>query len=267
MCVINLDPANENLQYTADINIFDLVNVEKVMEEQDLGPNGAMVYCFEFLENNYNWLLKEIHDFQASSDASISSVYFIFDLPGQVELFTHNKVLYNIFEKLSRFIHLSVVNLIDSFHCLNATRLVSVMMLSLSTMLRLELPHLNVLSKFDLVQNLLKDKDKLDVRADVARSYRKVDDSLSFLIDIVPDEIRELIYSTELPESTTNYSDKFNKRQESFKTESKLTSCIGELISEFSLVSFQTLNILDKRSIVELIKVVDKTNGYVQAEE
>ena len=60
-CIINLDPANEHMQYQCDIDIRELIDLEDVMkpeggEDDDdvgglgLGPNGAMLYCMEFLE-------------------------------------------------------------------------------------------------------------------------------------------------------------------------------------------------------------------------
>lgn len=37
--VVNLDPANENLPYKADIDVRELISVEDVMKEEHLGPN------------------------------------------------------------------------------------------------------------------------------------------------------------------------------------------------------------------------------------
>ena len=49
------------------------------METQNLGPNGALVFCMEMLEKNLNWLLNQM--------AAFPEAYFIFDLPGQVHHF------------------------------------------------------------------------------------------------------------------------------------------------------------------------------------
>lgn len=40
--LINLDPANERPGYEPDLAIEDLVTLQRVMEEQDLGPNGGI---------------------------------------------------------------------------------------------------------------------------------------------------------------------------------------------------------------------------------
>lgn len=40
----------------------------------------------------------------------------------------------------------------DAHHCTDSSKFISVVLLSLSSMVRLELPHINVLSKMDLMQ-------------------------------------------------------------------------------------------------------------------
>lgn len=46
------------------------------MEEFDLGPNGGMVYCLEYLEKNVDWLMERLE--------GLNKKYLIFDFPGQV---------------------------------------------------------------------------------------------------------------------------------------------------------------------------------------
>ena len=58
-----------------------------------LGPNGALVYCMEFLESNFEWLVVQIKKFPKDK-------YFLFDFPGQVELYTHHKSVKNIVARL-----------------------------------------------------------------------------------------------------------------------------------------------------------------------
>lgn len=48
--IVNLDPANESMSYNPDIDIRKLIVLEEVMEQYNLGPNGALLYCMEFLE-------------------------------------------------------------------------------------------------------------------------------------------------------------------------------------------------------------------------
>ena len=46
------------------------------MEEFDLGPNGGLVYCMEYLLSNFSWLEDKLKQ--------LGSQYVLFDCPGQV---------------------------------------------------------------------------------------------------------------------------------------------------------------------------------------
>ena len=46
---VNLDPAAEDFAYEPDLDIKDLISLEDVMEEIGLGPNGCLIYCFEYV--------------------------------------------------------------------------------------------------------------------------------------------------------------------------------------------------------------------------
>jgi hypothetical protein len=46
---------------------------------------------------------------------------------------------------------IATVHLIDAHHCCDASKFISVLLLSLSTMVHLGMPHVNILSKIDLV--------------------------------------------------------------------------------------------------------------------
>lgn len=70
------DPGNENIAYTAAVNISELIKQEEVMEHYKLGPNGALIYCMEFLETNIKWLITKV--------LNLKDYYLIFDCPGQV---------------------------------------------------------------------------------------------------------------------------------------------------------------------------------------
>ncbi|KAJ8453316.1 hypothetical protein Cgig2_008200 [Carnegiea gigantea] len=45
----------------------------------------------------------------------------------------------------------------------------------------------------------------------------------------------------------------------------KLTKELCEVVEDFSLVNFTTLDIQDKESVGNLVKLIDKTNGYIFA--
>lgn len=68
------------MEYTPAINIADLIKLDEVMSIHKLGPNGALIYCMEFLEANIDWLIKRI--------LCLKDHYFLLDCPGQVISFS-----------------------------------------------------------------------------------------------------------------------------------------------------------------------------------
>ena len=71
---------------------------------------------------------------------------------GQIELHTHNPVMRQLIDQLQQWnFRLCGVFLLDSQFLIDASKYFSGILVALSTMLSLELPHVNVLSKMDLV--------------------------------------------------------------------------------------------------------------------
>ena len=68
------------------------------MAEHGLGPNGAMLYCAEYLEANLDWLVERL-DVLLKED---KDGYVIFDTPGQVELWTNHESLKRIVVELGK---------------------------------------------------------------------------------------------------------------------------------------------------------------------
>ena len=58
---ITVDPAAESFAYPVSFDVRDLVTLEDVMEELQLGPNGGLLYCMEYLEENLDdWLGEQL---------------------------------------------------------------------------------------------------------------------------------------------------------------------------------------------------------------
>ncbi|KAJ8699153.1 hypothetical protein PTI98_002303 [Pleurotus ostreatus] len=150
--VVNLDPANEHIPYPCAVDIGDLITLADAVAAHALGPNGGMLYCMEYLEANFDWLAERLR-------ALGRDAYVVFDLPGQVELTTAHESVRRIVQRLARSgfrrvlvcVQLAAVHLCDAHYVTDAAKYVSVLLLSLRTMLHLELPHVNVLSKVDLI--------------------------------------------------------------------------------------------------------------------
>ncbi|KAL4898101.1 hypothetical protein BDV59DRAFT_166212 [Aspergillus ambiguus] len=224
--IVNLDPANDKTSYPCALDVRDLVTLEEVMSEDHLGPNGGILYALEELEENFDWLeegLKELGD-----------DYVLFDCPGQVEIFTHHSSLRNIFFKLQKMgYRLIVIHLIDSYNLTLPSMYISALLLSLRAMLQMDLPHLNVLTKIDNLSNYAPLPFNLDF-------YTEVQD-LSYLLPHLEAESSRLSH------------DKFGA----------LNNAIVDLVEEFGLVAFETLAVEDKKSMMNLLRVIDRASGYV----
>ncbi|NWI79845.1 GPN2 GTPase, partial [Dryoscopus gambensis] len=222
VAVVNLDPANEALPCPCALDIAELITLPDVMDSLGLGPNGGLIYCMEYLQANADWLRDRLQ--------ALRGHYVLFDCPGQVELYTHHEALKNVFGQLAKWnFRLAAVHLVDSHYCTDPGKFISVLCTSLSTMLHVELPHVNVLSKMDLIEQYGKLAFNLDYYTEVL--------DLSYLVDHLA-------------------SDPF------FRNFRRLNEKLVEVIEDYSLVSFVPLNVQDKQSMRQVMQAVDKANGY-----
>jgi hypothetical protein len=51
-----MDPAAETFEYQPEVDVRELITADDVMDVMELGPNGALVYCMEYLLDNLRWL-------------------------------------------------------------------------------------------------------------------------------------------------------------------------------------------------------------------
>ncbi|KAI4205809.1 MAG: hypothetical protein LQ346_001388 [Caloplaca aetnensis] len=223
--VVNLDPANDHTSYPCALDIRSLVTLEKIMTDEELGPNGAVLYALEELEANVEWLQKGLQ--------GLGEDYVLFDCPGQVELFTHHSSLRNIFFRIQKLgYRLVALHLTDSY-CLTLPSLyIATLLLSLRSMLQLDLPHLNVLTKIDKIA-----------------SYGPLPFDLEFYTEAqdLGDIARYL-----QEESPMMRHPKFEG----------LNNAVIELVEDFGLVAFETLAVEDKKSMMTLLQSIDRAGGY-----
>ncbi|XP_006819703.2 GPN-loop GTPase 2-like [Saccoglossus kowalevskii] len=224
VAIVNLDPANDVLPYEPAVNLSTLITLNDVMDNLKLGPNGGLIYCMEYLEKNSDWLQKQLA-------IHTKDQYVLFDCPGQVELYTHNAAMRNISSMLEKFNYrLTAVHLVDSHYCSDPSKFISVLLTSLSAMLQMAMPHVNVLSKVDLLEQFGKLAFNLDYYSEVL--------DLSYLVDYLDKD---------------PFTRKFHK----------LNKTIVDVIQDYSLVSFISLSVQDKDTMLQVLKTVDKANGYV----
>lgn len=216
--IMNLDPAAENFDYPVAMNIRELISLEDVMEELGLGPNGGLVYCMEHLEENLDdWLTEELDNY-------LDDDYIVFDCPGQIELFSHVPVLRNFVEHLkSKNFNVCAVYLLDSQFMTDITKFISGCMASLSAMVQLEVPHVNILTKMDLVSNKKDIENFLD------------------------------------PEPQALLSELNQRMAPQF---AKLNKSLIELVDDYSMVSFLPLDLRKESSIRYVLAQIDTAIQY-----
>ncbi|XP_018652225.1 xpa-binding protein 1-related [Schistosoma mansoni] len=234
VAVINLDPANDSLPYPCAINMADLICLDEVMDYLGLGPNGGLIYCMEYLYTNRSWLANQL----AALKQKDPKIYLIFDLPGQVSQLCdvdHATKLFTLPNSLD--LQLTSVHLIDSHYCSDAGKFIACVLTSLSAMLQLSIPHVNILSKADLIEQ-----------------YGELDFNLDFFTEVL-----DLQYLIDCLHKTTNNTDQllFNCKY------TRLNQAIIDLIQDHSIVQFLLLDIQDLSHIERVMRYVDRANGYV----
>ncbi|KPI38477.1 GPN-loop GTPase 3 [Cyphellophora attinorum] len=231
---VNLDPAATSFAYTPDLDIRDLISLEDVMDEMSLGPNGGLIFCFEFLLQNLDFLATPI-------ESLTEEFLIIFDLPGQIELYTHIPLLPELIRYLSRMGPLNI-NLCAAY-LLEAT---------MSAMVNMELPHINILSKMDLVQSQVSRKELRRFTDPDARLLEDEDTGRNALSGKVDVNVRN-------PAEVDNVMS-----GGSFKA---LNRAVARLIDDFSMVSFLQLDVNDEDSVGGILSYIDDAIQYHEAQE
>ena len=111
------------------------------------------------------------------------------------------------------------MHLVDAHHCSDPAKFISVLLVTLSTMVQLEMPQ-NLLSKVDLIE-----------------AYGELAFNLDFYTDVL--DLSRLLPFLQAHEGASPFA----------RRHAKLNAAIVELIDDFSLVSFGTLDISDKASV------------------
>ena len=232
--VANMDPAAEHFTYQPIFDVRDLIGVDDVMEDAEikLGPNGGLVFCWEYLMENTDWLEEQLNA-GAEDGAEIDDDYILFDCPGQIELYTHMKVVRNFVDLLQSWnFRVCGVFLIDSHFMVDGSKFLSGAMAALSAMVNLEIPHVNVLSKIDLLGK--EARKQLDV-------YLEPDTHAL----------------TSISHSESDKGDSAFEQKYAMLSES-----IGRVLDDYSLVKFVPLDITNEENIGDLFLTIDNTIQY-----
>lgn len=141
---VNLDPGIENSPYVPDVDIREWIKLKDIMEDHDVGPNGAQIIAADMLALN-TFEMKEIIE-------SFDTDYVIFDTPGQMELFTlrqSGKVLVDSFGTDRSIIGY----LYDPMISKTPSGLITLMLQAASVQVRFNAPFMGILTKSDLLKD------------------------------------------------------------------------------------------------------------------
>ncbi len=283
--IVNIDPANEDVKYNCAVDITDLITVDDVMSEFGLGPNGALIYCMEWLEKNMH-LLKEKLDEAVKGTEEGTTKYVLFDFPGQAEFYTHNTAIRSVVRQIQKWNYNPVaVHLADSHLCVEPSNFVSALMMSLSIMCHLELPHVNILSKIDLLSSygqlpfrldfytevldlrflmehidphLAQEDEEADEERRIAEGYESDDDEGG--------QAEAPVRETPHPHQDQHLTEEQKEALHQYRVgHRRLNTAIADLVQDYSLVTFRPLSVSDKYAMHKILVAIDKANGYVFA--
>jgi len=169
---INLDPGSDYVPFEPDFDIREHFTIARIMRDENLGPNGAMIRASELLSDKAAEFAKAINKIEADVR--------LVDTPGQMEVFLFHGG--PEITKLMRGVTISLF-MTDAKIAEKASGLVLTRLLGLSTSLRLGVPAVSVLNKIDLVGDKLADIDRLLSDSEFLRD-RVIKEGSGVMIDL-----------------------------------------------------------------------------------
>ena len=190
---LNLDPGVVSLPYSPDIDIRQSIDMQEIMEQYGLGPNGALILAADMVATRLERLQEEVQSYKPE--------YVIVDTPGQTELFAFRESGEYIVREFSADSKV-LLFLVDPLLASTATNFLSLALLSASVGLRMKIPRISVLTKRDIARegvktiiewskgaaaleealSATKDSDQYSLYSELFRSLRR----LTFGTDLYP---------------------------------------------------------------------------------
>ncbi|EIE23927.1 hypothetical protein COCSUDRAFT_28525 [Coccomyxa subellipsoidea C-169] len=213
--VVNLDPAADVFHYPVAFDIRDLISLEDVMEELKLGPNGGLLYCMEYLEESLeDWLGEQLQGYGEDD-------YLVFDCPGQIELYSHISVFRSFVDFLKRDgWSVAAVYCTDCQFVGDPTKFIAGSLQAMAAMVQLELPHMNLLTK----------------------------------VDLLGDENKAALDNFLFPEASSLAAELDRSTSPGFR---RLNAAVAQLVDEWSMVAFAALDYSDEESIGDVLAQID----------
>lgn len=241
--LINLDPACRDTPYPANVDIRDAINYKRVMKDYELGPNGAIITSLNLFSTQFNQLLSLIE--QRTEDHDI----FVFDTPGQIEVFNWSASGMIMTETLSSQMPTAIVYVMDTVRNLNPNTFMSNMLYACSILYKTKLPLIVVLNKIDLqdpefIKAWMTDSEKFEEAIETETDYMF---AFTRSLSLVLDEFYQGIKTASVSSTTGEGFSQFLERVSEAKIEYE------EFQKEVNDLKVRTMSKVDQASQSDLL--------------
>ena len=206
--------------------------------------------------NLYRFLLENLDFLDEAIDPLTEEYLIIIDMPGQIELYTHIPVVPTIVKHLTRTgalnVNMCAAYLLEATSVIDRAKYFAGTLSAMSAMIMLEMPHLNILSKVDLLKGTISKKEM----------KRFIDPDTSLLEDDPADTEETLVSAQDTGLDPLNSGSLMAGG--SFK---RLNRAVAQLIDDFSMVQFHKLDAQDEDSVGAILSFIDDAIQYHEAQE
>ena len=205
---------------------------------------------------NSRFLLDNLDFITEAIDPLTEEYLIIIDMPGQIELYTHIPVVPSLVRHMTRSgalnVNLCATYLLESTFIIDRAKYFAGTLSAMSAMIMLEIPHVNVFSKMDLVKGSVPRKE-----------LKRFIDPDSSLLDDDPAESHAMAASAEVLGADPSGAESMMAGG-SFK---RLNRAVAQLIDDFSMVSFLQLDVQDEDSVGAILSYIDDAIQFHEAQE
>lgn len=215
--LINLDPAVLDTLYEPNLDIRDTINYSDIMQQNNLGPNGAILTSLNLFSTSINKIIDLLTPKKELD-------YIILDTPGQLEVFSWSASGKLISDSFSVIFPTVLVYLVDIPRCSNPNTFASNMLYAISIMYKMRLPMIVAFNKKDIkneseVFDWINDYESLQTALDSSSDYIS---TFSGSLTLVLEEFYKTIkYVAVSAKTGDGMEELLNKCQEIIKNYSK----------------------------------------------
>lgn len=161
---LNLDPGVISLPYEPDVDVRNYIDIEEIMSQHDLGPNGALIMASDLIATKLDEIQDEV--FNLNPD------FVVADTPGQIELFifrASGPFFVSNFQSDNKINIFTFDGILASSSPMN---FISIALMATSVRLRLNISQIDVMTKRDLVIDKLQEIIKWSSKSSLEESLQ-----------------------------------------------------------------------------------------------